>query len=433
MTTVESPEPAAPTDLRLFTAIDPLDPVDPFWANGSEARADTFHRLRDEAPVCFMDEPDIPGFEPGPGFWSITRHADVMHVSRHADIFCSGQGTNIPDLPIEIAEFMGSMINMDAPRHTRLRMIVNRAFTPRRVALIDHDVRVKARQIVSSISELGECDVVEQLAAQLPLQIICEMMGIPREHWQRVFELTNVILGAGDPEITPSMEALMAAVMELAMIAQAVGEDRLANPTDDLVSAMMHAEVDGEHLQPMEMASFFILLSAAGNETTRNAISHGVYQLTRHEEQRAIWQADVEGVTPTAIEEIVRWATPVVHFRRTALVDTEIGGVAIAEGDKVAMWYESANRDERVFVDPFRFDVRRTPNEHVGFGAGGPHFCLGANLARREIGVMFDELFQWLPDLHTTTEPDHLQSSFIHGIKRMRCEFTPTAVPPLDD
>lgn len=413
--------------------MDPLQTTDPFWSQGSETRAETFRRLRDEAPISFMNEPVIPGYERGPGFWALTRHADVMHVSRHADLFCSGQGTNIPDLPVEIAEFMGSMINMDSPRHTRLRMIVNRAFTPRRVAQIDHDVRVKAREIVAGISELGECDAVEHVAAQLPLQVICEMMGIPRDYWQRVFELTNTILGAGDPELTPTMEALMAAVMELAMIAQAVGEDRLANPTDDLVSAMMHAEVDGEHLQPMEMASFFILLSAAGNETTRNAISHGLHQLTQHEEQRAIWQADVAGVTPTATEEIVRWASPVIHFRRTATADTEISGVRIAEGDKVVMWYESANRDERAFDDPFTFDVRRTPNEHVGFGAGGPHFCLGANLARREIGVMFDELFQWLPDIRTTTEPAYLQSSFIHGIKRMGCEFTPAHVPPLDD
>jgi cytochrome P450 len=325
------------------------------------------------------------------------------------------------------------MINMDAPRHTRLRMIVNRAFTPKRVARIDHDVRVKARQIVAEVADRGECDVVHDVAAQLPLQVICEMMGIPRDSWERIFELTNVILGAGDPELAPDMATLMGAVMEMTQIAHAVGEDRRANPTDDLVSAMMHAEVDGEHLDPMEMASFFILLSAAGNETTRNAISHGLYQLTNHEDQRAVWQRDVEGVTPTAVEEIVRWASPVVHFRRTATADTQIGGVPIAEGDKVVMWYESANRDERHFDDPFTFDVRRSPNDHVGFGAGGPHFCLGANLARREIGVMFDELFRWLPDIRTSSEPDYLFSSFIHGIKRMRCEFTPAAVDPLED
>jgi len=423
MTTLE---PSAPTDLELFTTPE-------WWAQGSAARAEVFRRLRDEAPVCFMAEPEIPNFETGPGFWSVTRHADLMHVSRHPDLFCSGKGTNIPDLPIEIAEFMGSMINMDAPRHTRLRMIVNRAFTPRRVAAIDRDVHVKAREILASVADRGECDVVHDVAAQLPLQIICEMMGIPRESWERIFELTNIILGAGDPELTPDMETLMAAVMEMTQIAMAVGEDRTANPTDDLVSAMMHAEVDGERLEPMEMASFFILLSAAGNETTRNAISHGIRLLTDHEDQRAVWAADVEGVTPTAVEEIVRWATPVVHFRRTATADTELAGVPIAEGDKVVMWYESANRDERAIEHPFHFDVTRSPNDHVGFGAGGPHFCLGANLARREIGVMFAELFRWLPDLRATTEPDHLQSSFIHGIKRMRCEFTPAAVDPLED
>ena len=403
------------------------------WANGAEARADVFTTLRDEAPVVFLAEPEIPDMPTGPGYWLLTRYADVMHVSRHPDLFCSGNGTNIPDLPVEISEFMGSMINMDDPRHTRLRRIVNRAFTPRRVAAIERDVHVKAREIVRGVAERGSCDFVHDVAAQLPLQIICEMMGIPRDSWERIFELTNVILGAGDPELTPDMATLMGAVMEMTQIAHAVGEDRLANPTDDLVSAMMHAEVDGERLEPMEMASFFILLSAAGNETTRNAISHGMLQLTRNEDQRELLTGDLAGVMPTATEEIVRWASPVVHFRRTATADTEIGGVPIAEGDKVVMWYESANRDERVFEDPFTFDVTRTPNEHVGFGAGGPHFCLGANLARREIGVMFDELFTWLPDIRTTSEPDFLFSSFIHGIKRMDCEFTPADVPELDD
>ena len=401
-----------------------------YWSHGSESRADMFRLLRDEAPVLFMEEPEIEGFPKGPGFWSVTRHEDVMHVSRHPDLFCSGMGTNIPDLPQEVNEFMGSMINMDAPRHTRLRMMVNRSFTPRMVNRIDEDVRVKARNIVADAADKGSCDLVAELASPLPLHIICEMMGIPREKWDHILELTNVILG--DQETVPDMAALMGAVMEMAQIASEVGEDRLANPTDDLVSALMHAEVDGERLAPMEMASFFILLAAAGNETTRNAISHGVRLLTLHPDQRAIWMADVEGVTPTAVEEIVRWATPVIHFRRTATEDTEIAGQRIAKGDKVVMWYESADRDERVFDDPFRFDVTRTPNEHVGFGAGGPHFCLGANLARREIRVMFEELFRWLPDIHVAGEPDYLVSAFIHGIKRMPCEFTPAEVPRLE-
>ena len=418
--------PEAPADLQLFAD-------EQFFAHGAAARVGTFRRLRDEAPVSFMAEPEIPLLGQGPGFWSVTRHADVMYVSRHPDLFCSGLGTTVIDMPVELSEFMGSMLNMDDPRHTRLRKIINRAFTPKRVAAIDRDVRVKARSILAAIAGRGECDVVEELAAPLPLQIICEMMGIPDQQWHRVFELTNVILGAGDPELTPDMATLMAAVMELAQMAQQVGEARLVEPTDDLVSAIMHAEVEGERLTPMEMASFFILLSTAGNETTRNAISHGLVQLTLNPDQRAVWQADPEAVTPTAVEEIVRHATPVISFRRTATRDTELGGVTIREGDKVMLWYESANRDERVFDEPDRFDVTRSPNEHVGFGAGGPHFCLGANLARREIGVMFTELLRWMPDIHTTTEPDFLQSGFIHGIKRLRCEYTPTTIETLED
>jgi cytochrome P450 len=404
------------------------------WGDGSGSRAAVFKKYRDEQPVTFLPEFEIPGFPQGPGFWSVTRFDDVMHVSRNPELFGSSLGTNIPDLPVEILEFYGSMINMDAPRHTRMRLIVNKAFTPKRVAAIDHDVRVKARQIVAAAAPLGECDFVETIAAQLPLQIICEMMGIPRDQWHRIFELTNIILGGGDRELVADFETLMNATLEMSAIASAVGEDRLANPRDDLVSAMMHAEVDGERLSPMEMASFFILLAAAGNETTRNAISHGTWLLHEHPEQKADWMANVEEVTPTAIEEIVRYASPVIHFRRTAMEDTEVGGVPVAKGDKVVMWYESANRDERHFEDPYRFDIRRSPNEHVGFGGGGPHFCLGANLARREIATMFDELFRWLPDLEPTASPDYLRSNFIHGIKRMPCRFTPAEVPvELDD
>ncbi len=401
-----------------------------YWSHGSEVRADMFRQLRDDAPVLFMEEPEIEGLPKGPGFWSVTRHADVVHVSRHADVFSSAQGTTIVDLPQELNEFMGSMINMDAPRHTRLRHIVNKSFTPRMVNRIDEDVRVKARNILADVADTGGCDLVREISGPLPLQIICEMMGIPRDQWGRILELTNVVLG--DQETVPDLPTLMAAVMEMAQIAREVGEDRLAEPRDDLVSAMMHAEVDGEPLSPMEMASFFILLAAAGNETTRNAISHGVRLLTLHPDQRARWMADVDGVAPTAVEEIVRYATPVIQFRRTATRDTEIAGQPIGAGDKVVMWYESANRDERVFDDPGTFDVTRSPNEHVGFGGGGPHFCLGANLARREIRVMFEELFRWLPDIAMTGEPDYLQSGFIHGIKRMTCEFTPTEIPRLE-
>ena len=420
------PEPVSPD-------LDSIDLSDiAMWEHGAATRTAIFEKLRNERPAAFFEELEIPGWDRGPGYWALTRFDDVMTVSRHPETFCSGKGTNIPDLPIEIAEFYGSMINMDAPRHTRLRMIVNRSFTPRMVTRIDEDVRVKARSVIQEAAGLGECDFVEQIAAKLPLQIICEMMGIPQESWHRIFELTNIILGAGDPERTPDFETLMGASLEMVAIASAVGEDRLANPRDDLVSAMMHAEVDGERLSVMEMGSFFILLAAAGNETTRNAISHGMWMLHNEPAQRADWAANFEEVTPSAIDEIVRWASPVIHFRRTVTEDVVLADHQFHEGDKVVMFYESANRDDRHFTDPYRFDLRRTPNDHVGFGAGGPHFCLGANLARREIRVMFEEIFRWLPDLQITTPPDYLSSGFIHGIKRMRCEFTPIAVPALE-
>jgi cytochrome P450 len=388
-------------------------------------REGLFAKLRAERPVSFHEEAEIPNFPRGPGFWSLTRYADVMQASRDPDTFISGKGSNIADLPIELAEFFGSMINMDAPRHTKLRKLVNKGFTPRMVGRIEGQVRDQARAIVDEVAPLGECDFVRDIAAKLPLQLICDMMGIPRSDNQRIFELTNVILGVGDPEYAQTIEELMAAGMELYQYAHALGEERLANPREDITTTLMHAEVDGDRLTSQEFGSFFILLVVAGNETTRNAISHGMKALTEHPEQKEIWRRDFEAVSPTAVEEIVRWATPVIHFRRTATRDVEVGGTKIREGEKVVLWYNSANRDERAFPDPYRFDVRRTPNEHVAFGAGGPHFCLGANLARREIKVMFEELFRRLPDIEVSGPADMLFSAFIHGIKRMPCRFTP--------
>ncbi|MBM4265988.1 MAG: cytochrome P450 [Deltaproteobacteria bacterium] len=404
--------------------------VDEIWLSDPETwlrkdREGIFAKLRAERPVSWHAEFEVPPYPRGPGFWALTRYEDILRVSRDPETFCSGQGTNVGDLPIEIAHFFGSMINMDHPRHTQLRKIVSAGFTPRMVAKIEEGVRDRARAIVDQVAPKGRCDFVEEIAAPLPLQIICDMMGVAPEGHRRIFELTNIILGVGDPEYATTVEQLMAAALELFQIAMSLGEQRLADPRDDLTSKMMHAEVDGERLTAAEFGSFFILLAAAGNETTRNAISHGMKALTDYPEERAKWTADFEGVSPTAVEEIVRWASPVIHFRRTATRDVEIGGKEIRAGQKVVLWYNSADRDERAFADPYRFDVMRTPNEHVGFGAGGPHFCLGANLARREIRVMFEELLTRLPDIRVVAEPDMLQSFFIHGIKRMPVEFTP--------
>jgi cytochrome P450 len=300
------------------------------------------------------------------------------------------------------------------------------------VAAIEESVQVRARQLVAAAAARGECDFVESFAAPLPLQIICDMLGVPAADERDVFDWTNVILGAGDPDFGGTWEALFAAAMAMYGYAQELGQDRLDHPRDDLVSTLMHADVEGQRLTPAEFGSFFILLAVAGNETTRNAISWGMKLLTDHPEQRRAWQDNFETKTPDAIEEIVRWASPVIHMRRLATEDTRVGEMEIPAGDKVVMWYWSANRDESVFDDGHRFDIAR-PNAkaQVGYGSGGPHFCLGANLARREITMMFREIFQWLPDLEITTEPARLLSPFINGIKRMECRFTPTEVPDL--
>jgi cytochrome P450 len=391
------------------------------WARPD--RDGMFAKLRAERPVAFHEEMQFLEFPKGPGFWSLVRYDDVVRASRDNETFISGQGTNIGDLPTEMLEFFGSMINMDAPRHTKLRKLVNRGFTPRMVGSLEETVRTEARRIVERVAPMGGCDFVQEIAGPLPLKIICDMMGIPESDNRRMFELSNTILGIGDPEYGVSMDVLMAAAIELSQYATALGEERAAHPREDITSVLMQADIDGDRLTSAEFASFFILLVVAGNETTRNAISHGMKALTDFPAERKKWMADFEGVAPTAVEEIVRWATPVIHFRRTVTRDVEMGGQTIRAGDKIVMWYTSANRDERAFVDPYRFDVTRTPNDHLGFGGGGAHYCLGANLARREIKVMFEELFRKLPDIRVVGEPDKLFSGFIHGIKRMRVEW----------
>jgi methyl-branched lipid omega-hydroxylase len=410
----------------------PLDDInlsDPaFWMMPRDHREGGFATLRREAPVRWFDEWEYPHspFPKGPGYFALTSFDDIWHVSRNPQLFCSGKGSNVGDMPRELNEFFGSMINMDDPKHFRLRSLVSKGFTPKEVAKVEGYVRAKATGIVDGLLDRypdGECDFVQAVAAPLPLQIICEMMGIPPSDEQTIFSWTNVILGAGDPEYGGTLEALMNAALEMYAYAQQLGEDRLHHPTDDISSVLMHAQVDGERLTTQEFGSFFILLVVAGNETTRNAISHGMKALTDFPDQRRLWWDDFEGLTKTAVEEIVRWATPVIHFRRTATADTEVGGVPVKEGQKVVLFYNSANRDEARWHEPFRFDVQRDPNPQVGFGAGGPHFCLGANLARREIAVLFDELRHRLPDLQITGEPDYLRSWFINGIKRLPCAW----------
>ena len=415
--------------MQLFDV--PIDEIDlsatEFWNAPRDYRESAFAKLRNEEPFRFFEEMELAIAPKGPGYIALTRHDDIWHVSRNPQLFCSGKGSNIIDLSQELNEFFGSMINMDDPKHFRLRSIVSKGFTPREISRIEEYVKVKARMIIDSVlNEFAdkEFDFVDAVAAKFPLQIICEMMGIPAEDERQIFEWTNTILGAGDPDFGGSFEKLMEAAIGMFSYAQALGEARLANPTDDLTSVMMHAVVDGERLSSQEFGSFFILLVVAGNETTRNAITHGMVALTENQDQRAKWFGDFETHTKTAVEEIVRWATPVIHFRRTATQDTEINGFPIKQNQKVVLFYNSGNRDERIFKDPFKFDIARVAQPtQIGFGAGGPHFCLGANLARREIAVMFDEIRRRAPNLQITGEPAYLQSSFINGIKRVNCRI----------
>ncbi|HEY2774569.1 MAG TPA: cytochrome P450 [Candidatus Binatia bacterium] len=400
-----------------------------FWERPLDEREGAFQTLRSQRPISFCAEPEVPGLDKGPGYWALTRHADVLTVSRNPEIFSSARGgVNVIDQPADFGEFFGSMIVMDDPRHARLRRIVSKGFTPAMLRKVEDNVETAAAGIIDAVIRQGSCDFVSDIAAALPLKIICDMMGIPESDYRFVFDRTNIILGAGDPEYVPDplsvIPALLQAGQDLSELMQNLARFRREKPTEDLTSALIHAEVDGERLTDQEVGSFFVLLVAAGNETTRNAISHGMKALCDFPDQKRLWQSSFDRYAPTAVEEIVRWASPVIHFRRTATADAEISGQKIREGEKVVMWYNSANRDEKVWADPFAFRIDRTPNEHVGFGGPGPHFCMGAHLARREITVMFRQLFRRLPDLEVTAPPARLLSFFIHGIKRMPCEFT---------
>jgi methyl-branched lipid omega-hydroxylase len=401
-----------------------------FWALDDDYRDGAFATLRREAPISFWPAIELEGFTAGDGHWALTKLDDVFYASRHPDIFSSSPNITINDQTPEVAEYFGSMIVLDDPRHQRLRSIVSRAFTPKVVARIEASVRERAHRLVASMIANhpdGEADLVSELAGPLPLQVICDMMGIPEEDEQRVFHWTNVILGFGDPDLATDFDEFIKVSMDIGGYASALAEDRRVNHHDDLTTSLVEAEVDGERLSSSEIASFFILLVVAGNETTRNAISHGVLALSRYPEEREKWWSDFDGLAPTAVEEIVRWASPVVYMRRTLTQDIELSGTKMPAGNKVSLWYNSANRDESKFANPWTFDVARNPNPHVGFGGGGAHFCLGANLARREIRVAFDELRREIPDIVATEEPARLLSPFIHGIKRLPVGWTPPA------
>jgi cholest-4-en-3-one 26-monooxygenase len=384
---------------------------------------ETFDRLRKEDPVFFHTEDE------GPGFWCVTRYDDLVTVNRDNQLFSSNKRTALFMESDEemLAQQQLMMLNMDPPMHTRYRLLVNKGFTPRRVSQLEETIRRQTNEIIDSVAEKGEADFVTEMSAELPLQVIADLLGVPQEERHLVFDWSNRMIGSEDPEYNLNAELAQNASMELYSYFNNLAAQRKMDPKEDLITALLKAEVDGERLSELELDLFFLLLSVAGNETTRNAISHGMVALSEHPEQKQRLLDDPSLIN-TAVEEILRWATPVMHFRRQATAPTQIGDQKIGEDEKVVFWHISANRDETVFDDPYTFDVGRSPNEHVAFGGGGPHFCLGANLARLEMKVFFQELLKRLPDIEVSGEVSRLRSNFINGLKHIPVRFKPTAL-----
>jgi cytochrome P450 len=399
-----------------------------FWGKPAEERDRYFARLRREAPISLHEPPeDILGLpqQERMSYWAIVRYEDVRAISRDPENFCSGEGTQFADAPPEFLEASMSFLAMDAPRHTKLRGLVSSAFTPRQVARIEEGIRVNARRIVEEASGSGGGDFVELVAKRLPLVTISDMIGVPDADRERVVAAADLLVTASDPEAfgeRSPIEVLGEALWTLTQFATELAAFRESNPGEDLMTALVQADVDGERLTHAEIAAFFVLLSVAGNDTTRHTTSHAMRALTVNPEERALLLEDLDERLGAAVEEFIRWASPVMTFRRTTTRPVELHGEHLPAGEKVVLFYHSANRDEQVFEDPWRFDVTRDPNRHLGFGGGGPHYCLGASLARAQLRSIFGELLRVIPDIQAG-EPELLRSAFVHGVKRMDCEF----------
>lgn len=370
-----------------------------------------FARLRREAPVYWNDgEHD--------SFWALTRYDDVVHVSKNPELFCSGAGTIIGTEP------EGSMLSMDDPRHRSLRRLVEKGFVPRMIRAMEPHSRDIFRRVLDDLDGREECDFVEHLSAQLPLRVIVEMLGAPRSDGDYLRRLGDTMVGNSDPDFNPGGDEPAKAQVEMFEYFRGLAEERRNDPREDLVSVLLQAEVDGEQLDEMDFLIFCMLLIVAGNETTRNLISGGMVLLFDNPDERARLQAD-PSLMPSAVEEMLRMVSSVMHFKRTATRDTELRGQPIREGEAVCLWYLAANRDPEVFDEPERFDVGREPNPHLAFGGGGPHFCLGASLARQEIKIFFEELFARYPQIELAGEVERLRSNFIRGIKKLPVSLGP--------
>ena len=385
--------------------------------------------LRRSQPIWWNEQPEgIGGFGDG-GYWVVTKHKDVKEISKRSDVFSSLEKTALPRYPdgstgdqIETGKFV--LLNMDAPHHTHLRKIISRGFTPRAVERLRDDLSERAQNIAKSAASAGSGDFVEQVSCELPLQAIAGLLGVPLEDRMKLFDWSNQMVSDDDPEFAHYDNKNSA--VELIMYAMQLAALRAEQPGEDIVTKLIEADVDGHKLSDDEFGFFVVLLAVAGNETTRNSITHGMIAFTEHPDQ---WELYKKLRPATAIDEIVRWATPVTSFQRTAVQDFELSGVPIKKGQRVVMSYRSANFDEEVFDDPFSFNVLRDPNPHVGFGGTGAHYCIGANLARMTLDLMFNAIADHLPDLSSLGTPERLRSGWLNGIKHWQVDYTGQGCP----
>ena len=408
------------------------DPIDlssrAFWSTSAQERESSFAVLRAERPVSWhppvedalLTDPDDPGY------WALTRRDDIAAVSRNNEVFLSGKGVLFENVPVELLEASQSFLAMDPPRHTFLRKLVSAAFTPRQVRRIEDSINANAKTIVEELKAAGSgADFVQQCAKELPIRTLSDMVGIPEADRDRVERAADATVSWADPVYLngrPPLEVLFEAQTTVHQVAFALAAERREHPGDDLFTSLVTAEVDGDRLADADIAAFFVLLAVAANDTTRQTTSHALKALTDFPDQRAWLLEDFENRIGGAIEEFIRWASPVMTFRRTAATDFEIGGQAIRAGEKVVMFYPSGNWDTEVFEHPERLDLSRSPNPHVGFGGGGVHFCLGAHVARAQLRAIFGELLRQLPDIQAG-EPVYVPGNFIHGIRSMPCTF----------
>jgi cytochrome P450 len=418
------------TSEREYSAIDISSRG--FWDGTAEEREETFARLRREDPVSWQRpvENAVAPDPEDPGYWAVVRHADITTVSTENSLFVSGQGVLFDALPPEFLEMTQSFMAMDNPRHNDLRKIVQKAFTPKQIRRIDDQVEQAAKEVVDSFAAdpAGEMEFVEGCASRLPLRMFAAMFGVPEHLQEETASAAQEIVSWADPEHLAGRDPAqvqLEAAQKLHTIAAEIIAERRERPAEDLFTGLIEAEVDGQRLTDAEIGAFFVLLSVAGNDTTKHTSTLTIKHFTENPDQRDWLAADLDERIGGAVEEFIRYATPVMTFRRTAVSDTELGGRTIREGEKVVMFYPSGNRDAEVFDSPGAFDLSRSPNPHVGFGGGGTHFCLGNQLAKTMLRALFRQILTRVPDIHVTAEPELLGTNFIRGVKRQRVAFTP--------